>query len=742
MKNPNLIFMTYMLLTQVIVCISIILDVFIVRQILGFLFYTIIPGFLLLKILGIKRGNVAETVVYSVGLSIAFLMLIGLLMNELGSLGLLLQPLSLEPTAIGINVAIFFMIILNYLKNRDWEPLDIKGVRFWPLLSFFILPIVSVIGVLLVRYYNNNILSISVVIAIAIIIVTSVISSRISSKLSLYYPLIIVSVVISLLLSHALTSNYLYGSDIQGEFNTFTKTLETSWWNFQNNSYFQQASDNSMLSITIFPTILSNLLNINPGWVFKILFPIFFSLLPLGLYLLYRQYWSERAAFVSAIFFVANYAFFTTILSDAKQLIGELFFIILFLILFSKNIDDNSSKWIFFMFAFFGLMVSHYSMTFMFLLFILFAWLGGKLFRKRPFTKIPDYFIAFSFSLSFLWYVYVVQASFGAGGPFGKFVGVIETTLRSFLSEFLSSASRGAEVQAAMGLLSRPSTLHYIGTILYDLTILLILIGYISLISKWRKGKFDSAFFSIMSATLALLISAVILPRFAGYLELGRLYHILLIFLAPLFISGAEALFMTISRLKPRKKTVNLNVKQKKRSYCFLLSLIILTSFFLFQTGVIYEITDDPAPSSIALSGGKMKDSIELIHERDVFSATWLSRYGEIESMWTFSDRASLDHVLNGYSSIDRRMLSLLSNNTELIIPGDTYILQEKSFFPDLNITYVYLSQFNVLQEIITWDFGNNLHFNINQIPMINKSDAFVNKIYSNGASEIDYRVP
>ena len=276
MKNRNLALLTYLLSLQAVVCISMVWDVPFVRQVLGFIFFVIIPGFLLLRLIGLKRSNLAETVLFSIGLSIAFLSLIGVLINGLGYLRLLLHPLSTEPMAIAVNVAIFVMIIVDYLKNRDLEPLDIKGVKFWPLVSLFILPILSIIGVLLIRDYGNNILSISILIAITVIVVLSTLNYRVSSKQSLYYPLIIVSVVIALLLSQTLISNYQYGSDIQPEYGTFILTKNSSFWNVQNNSYVQQNSDNAMASLTVLPTALSNLLNLDPGWVFKIVFPLFF----------------------------------------------------------------------------------------------------------------------------------------------------------------------------------------------------------------------------------------------------------------------------------------------------------------------------------------------------------------------------------------------------------------------------------------------------------------------------------
>ena len=114
-------------------------------------------------------------------------------------------------------------------------------------------------------------------------------------------------------------------------------------------------------------------------------------------------------------------------------------------------------------------------------------------------------------------------------------------------------------MQNALGILARPSALHYLGTYLYDITILLIFVGFISLIFQVRKGKFNLNFFLVQSISIGLLVSAVVVPLFAGLLELGRLYQTLLMFLAPLFVQGVEGFLLTFSNL--RQKLLNQGVK-------------------------------------------------------------------------------------------------------------------------------------------------------------------------------------
>ena len=288
----------------------------------------------------------------------------------------------------------------------------------------------------------------------------------------------------------------------------------------------------------------------------------------------------------------------------------------------------------------------------------MFTWLGGKLLFRNTVKRINASIIAFTSCLIFFWYLYIVPA-----GPFYKFVGVIKTIFGNFVSEFFSSSSRGSDVQIALGLATRPSKLHYFGTYLYDITILLILIGFIVLILAWRKKKINTEFGLMASLNVVLLISTVAVPQFSGLLELGRLYQIVLMFLSPLFVIGAEAIFKSLQRIVKQKRHFKLNVEKRRTTIALVLTLIILVAFFLFQTGVIYEVSNDPVPSSYSLSYYKMQSSPMLVHECDVFSAQWLSNYGDVTHVPTYADTVTYTHVIEGYSTINDTLIFLLSND-------------------------------------------------------------------------------
>ena len=81
-----LIFSIQIFLLVLIGLDSVNIQIPILRQFISFIFLTFIPGILILRILRIHNIGNAETVLYSVGLSIGSLMLIGLFMNTVISL--------------------------------------------------------------------------------------------------------------------------------------------------------------------------------------------------------------------------------------------------------------------------------------------------------------------------------------------------------------------------------------------------------------------------------------------------------------------------------------------------------------------------------------------------------------------------------------------------------------------------------------------------------------------------------
>jgi len=358
-------------------------------------------------------------------------------------------------------------------------------------------------------------------------------------------------------------------------------------------------------------------------------------------------------------------------------------------------------------------------MNYIFLFLIFSTWLCGKIFVKNKDKKINSVIVVFFFVLTFLWDIYIVK------GPSDRLVLFLNTSFQNFFEEFFYAQSRGAMVLSAMGILNPPSFLHQIGRILHNVTGLFILIGFITLMAKRKKERLDPEYFLLISLNMVLLLMTIVIPNFAYALQMDRMYHVTLLFVSPLFILGGRTFFGNMFKILPLKK------EKRRESYGLILILTVLVAFFLFQTGFVYEITGDPVPSSISLSKYRMDDYTQtmlgLVDENDFFGATWLSKYVDVEHTQIYSDVKAKFQVLTS-TMIDRNnRIGVLSNAT---------VFTSRS--------YIYLSQYNTMNEILLYDirYPINIRYNISELPIFDSTKVINNKIYSNGACEIYYYAP
>ena len=179
--------------------------------------------------------------------------------------------------------------------------------------------------------------------------------------------------------------------------------------------------------------------------MFKALFPLIFSFVALGLFQVWQTYFGRKSAFIAAFFFVAQATFYTEMLGLNRQMIAELFFVLLMLVIFSKKLKPFNRFVCFALFSF-ALIVSHYGIAEIFLFFIfvtfLFSTIAGRTSRNITLSMLVFFFVAM-----FAWYLFTSSSTvFENLLSYGNFV-------ISQLNDFLNPASRGQTL--LMGLRNR-----------------------------------------------------------------------------------------------------------------------------------------------------------------------------------------------------------------------------------------------------------------------------------------------
>lgn len=695
-KSRN--FLIIMLVLQFIMYGIVFLNIPIARQVIGFLYLTFIPGIILLRILKLGKLDMAEIILFSVGLSIAFLMLTGLLINELCPLIGVSKPLSQVPLMVILNSLMLLLCFLSYLKDKDFSFSVAENIKLHPLtILLFCLPLLSVIGVLLVNTSPSaNLVLILMIIVISGLVVLITFSKKlVSPKL---YPLALLMIAIALLFHTSLISNHINGFDIQYEFYIFKLTKNNSHWNPIISTYIPEYTRiNAMLSVTVLPSIYSSMLNLEGTWIFKVIYPLIFSFVPLGLYKLYQPRFGRKVAFLSTFFFIAHETFFTEILGNTRQIVAELFYVLLFLVLLNNKKMNSLSKSICFIFFSFALVVSHYAISYIFMFIIFFAWLSLFLLKNKSKSIIAS-FVALFFTILFSWYIYV-----SASGPFNAIVNVGNNVYRSIFTQFFNPASRGETVLIGLGMESPQSFGHLISRIFAYATEFFIVIGFIKLMIPIIKRKkiLCNEYIVIASINMALLGMCIVLPYFARSLNMTRFYHLQLFFLAPLCILGGKTIFGFISNFKTE-------------SYVLGLVLIVLVPFFLFQTSLVYEVTGDDSwsiPLSKYRMGLRPYTRLAFVDEQDVFGAEWLSENIDVErNVPIYSDGPARWHLLGGgYGMIDMDRIEELSNTTTVLNNGIVYLTRTNTFY---GITWMGEIQWEITEFSSIFNNMNTIYSN------------------------------
>lgn len=704
------------------------------QAILGFAFFSFIPGIIILRILRIHNVSTLETLLYAVGLSIAFLMFTGLFMSVFYPIFGISRPLSPDSTLMTINVMTAVLLLLSLVRDKKSpEPgyIDKETFLSRPALILYLVPLLTIIGTYFVNRYHSNEILILVVLFIAVIPILIGLDRVIPEVL---YPLAILSISVSLLLHTSLISPYIWGYDVHYE--TFLANLVID------NAFWDSASPgnvNAMLSVVLLAPIYSYITGLDLTWVFKSVYPIIFALVPLGLYQVFRRQMEAKGAFLASFFFASFIIFYAEMASLARQEVAELFLVLLIMIMVARNIPRRTY---FVLFAIFGasLAVSHYGTSYIYLFSLIMVWLymtlssfiatsgdtalkrlrktagerssGGDPVNRGSGRTITAAHVLFFAGFTLGWYMFVA-----GGTSFDTIVSIIDHIGNTIFVDLLNPE----ETEGLNLLISTPqSPLHTVAKGLHLITLALIVVGFVAI--WFRRGITDISREYMAFSFIALLfgVAGVLVPNFSSTLNTSRLYQIMLIFLSPLCVIGGISMLAA-----PGTYITKLRSSWFSGRTPLVLISVLFSLLFLFSTGWIYECTNDQ-PLSIALSQDSIKNSGggtsknvfygTFIPEHDVFGARWLGKYMENGSV-VYADRTRKDNVLTSYGNLAR---------TPPFLP--------KTDFEPVLGAYVYLATYNVVERSAS---GPEEYYDYWGIEEIYPAICRNNKVYSNHQSEI-----
>lgn len=677
------------------------------RQFVGFIYLTFIPGILVLRVLRLYNLKLVESLLYAIGISITIIMFTGFLLNLIYPLVGLDNPISLYPLVVSISSIVIFLMTLCL---RDWH-LSLPAqnhdpVEFSPsVVLVLMLPVLSIVGTYFVNIYCNSTI-LWILIPLIALVPYLVLFNRIPKRL---YPLTIFFISISLLYHTTLISKYIWGWDINVEYYFANLVLLNSQWDPS-----LSGNVNAMLSVVMIAPLYSTLLNMDLTSVFKVVYPAIFSFLPLALYSIYRKQTNMNIAFLSCFFFISYEFFYVCAPTVGRQEIAELFLGLVLLLLLDNSLYGFKKSFLLTTFMC-ALIVSHYGTSYLFILVLLCVWFFMNLIKhvdssKIPYSDlIPTIFVLLTVCFTIAWYGYASDAS-----AFKTIVLIGDHITSSISSEFLNAeSSQGMQLVlsgASYGLMVHLE--KYIQLI----AVLFISVGMLWLhFCNGSKGiHFEPLYVAFCLGYFSLNIASLVVPFFASQLNTWRIYHLTLIVLSPLMIIGGMCIFEFLTR----------RCVQFSRLPFALIS-IFLTIFLLFNSAWIYGFTDEYPlglrslplyQNSVAQGGDAGINELYVGYylDQDVYSVEWLSEYHNPD-ITIYADFGRQSLILRSYGMLPSQ--KVMTNITPL------------------NNAYLYLGYPNVKYGIMR--DASSKYWYIHEItPDLSET----NLLYENGGSKIIYR--
>jgi len=686
---------------------------FILRQVVSFICLLFFPGFLLLRCFIRERLYGSEEFVYSIGLSLFFLIAFGVAVNFLYPLIGISQPLSQKLIISTFVSAILVLCIITW-KWGNKEDLDISITRYkLPILFSSLFIILAILGTELLYYFSNNRLLLLLFMFISVTPLAVTIKDK---DLSLYAPFIIWAYTLSLVFYNSLYGNYMRVTDNVVEYFLLRDILRNKIWDFT----IQAHRLNGMAGVMGTLPIYSLISGLNLIWIYKVIVPLLSSLIPIVLFKAFKDQYDTKIAFFSSFFFLSMFNFFTWCSITMKMVSSLIFLSLLILLLCNNRINIRYRKALAIIFTF-GLIVSHYGTSYILMIALGISFIMLSIITRKNNYKDNLYlnfdFIAIYITSTLAWYIYTV-----GGSSFESFVFLGQHFIQSIKTEFLLPADFYTTQILTTHLVMEKEITKY----LYMVAFGLMALGLIfALRNTFKERKINEYILISLCALFLLLILHI-----AGGTQYGcgRAWTILGCFLAPFIMIGCVELSKMLKKVFSR-------VQHGDSKAGVLVASVFLCLFFLFNSGLAAElIWNNNIGPSIYLSAPRIAKNGTIEEKHYLYRITVFD--SEMKSgQWLIANLAEECRVYCDYFARDKLQLMGITHHTWVSGKPIIYNLRE-NIDPPKN-SYIYLSKFNkeMLKGRIVKAHFFPAFFELSESPALNS-----NRIYTNGGNEIYYR--
>jgi uncharacterized membrane protein len=558
-----------------------VLDVAALRAVAGVALLAILPGYLLVSLLGFDARSLGRVVLYSVGASVPVVVVVSLVVNfALPAVGVA-QPLSPRTLTGATSLLVGGLAVVHYGRHGTARsPLRRLSMPAgdWLFVALLgLLPAYSVAATVStgVNGYDGALVALAVALSLVPLFL---LWWRGSPAL---YPFAIWSVAVSVLLGMTLVSGHIWGWDIHYEYHTANTILRDGYWDPSHTG-----ATNSLLSITLLASVFSMVTGQELAWVYKVVYPLVASLLPVGIWYLARRQFADRSVAVLAPFvFVFYYGFFKTM--PDKQLVAELFGVLVLVALLDDE-RPTASTWALAVVFAVGMVLSHYATSLLFVAFLLFALVGRYVVRAvRPVgvdvRLTRPAFVAFFGVLWLVWYRFTAS-----GVNLYRVIDYGDRMVAQLLAGFPAGRS-GADYATTQF----DSLLWASSRLLHVVLVGLIAVGVLRAVYSLYAGRETprSAEFALFSTGVFGFLAASVVVTFS--MGFDRTLLVALLALSPFAVVGLKAFPVVGSWLVGRRSHLRARIDAVPVGSLF---AVFLAVFFLVGSGTAFAVAGEEVP--------------------------------------------------------------------------------------------------------------------------------------------------
>jgi uncharacterized membrane protein len=328
-----------------------------------------VPGILALRALGVPAAAVIAYPIYIPAAALLVLMTAGTSADLIGPIVGIARPLHGDTTALAALGLGFVLWLLGIRRDSTagfpWRELLDRPMLLAPLA----LPLLAGAGALMLNNGEGPLAArLAAILTAASLLFCLLRAGRLGRA---QVAMLLFGCALAAEWAFSLRSQEIIGFDIATELHIAqqTQTLGVWYLGHHNDPY------GAMLSLTILPSILASLTGCTPLIAFKVLYPVLAAMIPASIFLVSERVMRPGFAAGAAALLIAQSYFFQLLPEIARQEIGMLFFAALIAALFDTGLTRYSRLRLLSALAV-GLVVSHYSSTYLAIPAVLIALVG------------------------------------------------------------------------------------------------------------------------------------------------------------------------------------------------------------------------------------------------------------------------------------------------------------------------------------------------------------------------------